>query len=742
MTERVITVKAVSIIVAVILLLAGFIPTGIGFGIDLYNSAYAEEIEADDEMYDTGVADESEIIGDEETAAEEPDLLFEEIEEMMAPEEEVSEWFDSVSGGTSPYSVNTSWLHYRSDGVVSFSRQMNLSNPDGTPANYTINDWEPGEEKRLRALFANADRVAAQYGITGDNKRALIQTVIWAVLSDMVPSNPPISSIGASTFELSFAAQSLYNEAYWGWRPGTGSVEGFDDDGLIRFSASSDGKYARFGPFTIHGASSASIKAIDAPAGSYFGSLFGSPIDPGNLVNEAQFYLFIPRTCDTLVAPKVTFSMDYDGFTVTKYSGLNGYKDQFVFEPAGSVQIKKNGTCIGFGEVEILKVDEYSWESLEGAEFIIEEWNEEAGEWIKSKAAIWWDNIKKRYFTGLLSGMTDPFHRYRIREVKAPYSYLATWSYEVSFTNKYGMYYKVNAVNTPVTLTINVSKVDRDSEGSVAQGNATLEGAVYGLFMNEDRDHPDGTVFTKDQKIAEAATNKDGKIVFGDLFPAKYYVKELSPSAGYLLDDTIYEIDGTHDGVSGTIVRDIMVTEQVKKQMFEIVKMGIHKLKPHAPLKGAGFSVYLISDLADVKDGTLFPAGLDWAAEDFKDYDFADETTAEVDGISTPEFFTDSSGRLVSPELPFGEYVVVETTVPVGYIVAESFVVIVDEDSREAQPVRTIKDKEIYTDPPNMGVPKTGDDFNILLIVIILLVSVLVASVVIGNVIKKKITKD
>jgi len=746
MIRKTIAQRAVSVLMTVLLIMTGLILVGPGGA--LSGIAYAEELEPS--VLAPGI-ETLEPVVPEVTEPEEPEeepVIMGTTEEtkpesaitpcilMAALDSEGNESFDSVSGGSSPFSVNTSWLHYRSDGVVSYSRQMLLDNPDGTGYDYDINDWEPGEEKRLKALFVNADRVATNYGLTGDAKRALIQSVLWAVLSDMVPGNP--SSISASTIPLAQAAQSLYSAAYWGWTSESGYVEGFYDDGMIRFSSSFDGNYARFGPFTVYGASSASIKTIDAPVGSYFGTLFGSPVDPDNLPNEVQIYLFIPRTCGTLDTPKVTFNMAYDNFTVTKYSGRGGYKDQFVFEPSGSVEITKTGTCFGFGEVEIVKVDEYTWVALEGAEFIIEEWIEEPGEWVKSKAGIWWDHIKKRYFTGLLSGHLDPHHKYRVREVKAPYSYLATWSMEFSFSNKYGMYYVVNAVNTPIMLEIDVSKVDRNTGDSVPQGDATLEGAVYGLYMNEDIEHPDGTSYMKGQKVAEGTTDKDGKISFEGLFPAKYYIKELSPSKGYLLDDTIYEIDGTHDGANESVVREVIVTEQVKKQRFEIEKIGWHKYKQNSYLAGAGFKVYLISELAGVKDGTLVPAGSDWAAEDFKDYDFTSEQTAKIDGVDTPEFFTYSSGRLVSPELPYGEYVVVETTVPDGYLAADPFLVKVGEDSREAQALRTIVDKEKYSEVPHMGVPKTGDDFNLLLIVVLLLAAAVIGSALIGSAIRKK----
>jgi len=91
----------------------------------------------------------------------------------------------------------------------------------------------------------------------------------------------------------------------------------------------------------------------------------------------------------------------------------------------------------------------------------------------------------------------------------------------------------------------------------------------------------------------------------------------------------------------------------------------------------------------------------------------------------------------VSPELPYGEYIVVETTVPDGYLAADPFTVKVDEDNRAAQALRTIVYKEKDSEVPHMGVPKNGDDFNLLFIVVLLLAAAVIGSALIGSVIKR-----
>ena len=722
---------AIAAIAVAILFAVGIMPVSGNWAV-LANAAYAEE-----ETDVVTVLDK----GGEAVEAKDLNILPLAMDGMDG-----NESFDSVAGGGSPYSVDTGWLHYRSDGVVSYSRQTSLGNPNGASALYDINAWGPGEEKRMTALFANADSIAASYGIAGDNKRALIQAAIWAVESDMEPLNPSLFSITSLDPNMASALQMLYYAAMGGFKLQAGSVEGLDDGGVLFCAASFDGGYARYGPFTVSGANSASIAAADAPAGSYFGKFFGEAIDPVNLVNGQQVYFFIPRTCGTTVVPKIAINMEYDTFTVTKYSGLPGYKDQIVFEPSGNKEVTNTGTCLGFGEVEILKVDELTGETLSGAEFVIEQWVKDSSEWIKTKVPVIWDKDKRTYFTGLLCDNGDPESRVRIREVSAPYSYLGGWSMEVSFNRQYGVYSKVNATNKPVYLKINMSKLDRDTDKGIAQGDATLAGAVYGLYMNEDREHPDRTQFVKGQKIAEAKTDVNGIISFENLFPAKYYVKEISPSGGYLLDDTVYEVDGVHGGDSESITFDITVTEQVEKQKFSLAKLGVSEDGQESCLTGAGFKVYLINGLKGVKDGKLVPVNEEWSGADFDGYDFEIEPTAKIDGTNSQEMFTDAAGILVSPELPYGEYVVVETTAPEGYLPADPFIVMVYSDSREAQPQRIIEDKAKRGDIPYTPAPvqkpaiwgdsspKTGDGFNLAFMILILCASAVTAAILVKRI--------
>jgi hypothetical protein len=351
------------------------------------------------------------------------------------------------------------------------------------------------------------------------------------------------------------------------------------------------------------------------------------------------------------------------------------------------------------GYVEILKADnEVARPGLSGATFKIQMWN--GASYVDTSYAFEWNESTRRYRSSLLWENETNDGRFRVVETKAPYAYLGSYTHDFQLDySGYAAPYTITlagtAPNAPVYLDVNIVKHDNNTDTPTPQGDASLSGARYGIYMNEDRTHPDGTVFRKGQLIQTATTDKDGKASFRKLFPAQYYVQEITPSEGYLLDQAKYPVDGRHDGVASAIIRNAVVKEQVRKQAFELIKGGTVTDETEMELLHAGFRIYLISDLSKVRDGSLTPSAGVWAARDFRGYDFAGEPTAKVDGIPTGEVFTDGKGRLTSPELPYGTYVIAETTVPTGRMAINPFIVTVTEDSREPQPWRLFNDEEM-----------------------------------------------
>lgn len=131
----------------------------------------------------------------------------------------------------------------------------------------------------------------------------------------------------------------------------------------------------------------------------------------------------------------------------------------------------------------------------------------------------------------------------------------------------------------------NLTVTKTDAETKTAQGNATLAGAVYGIYN-------DGKLIDK------YTTDKNGS------FTTSYYLcgdnwtlKEIEPSEGYLLDETEY-----HIGVEAkkyTIENNsisIGVTEDILMGKISIIKhTDDGSTKIETPEKGAEFQVYLKS---------------------------------------------------------------------------------------------------------------------------------------------------
>lgn len=299
-------------------------------------------------------------------------------------------------------------------------------------------------------------------------------------------------------------------------------------------------------------------------------------------------------------------------------------------------------------------------------------------------------------------------HKYYILETSAPDKYYQTdekFEFEYVYKDDTTYQYVFSHIfkNEEVRAEIHIEKIDKETNEFLPQGDATLIGAEYGLFAAENISHPNGKsedVYKKGDLVARGEIGKDGTLDFQNLYLGKYFVKELKASEGYLLDPTEYPVDAAYEGQEVKIVhRDVTVHETVKKQAFELIKVGSDGEQTEAELlEGAGFKVYHIQSLKGVKDGSIKPNEQGkFSPEQFRDYDFSKETTAmdyseDSHGKPMPEFFTDKKGYAVSRELAYGTYVVIESTVPKNFNRIDPFIVTINEDNREPQQWRVFID--------------------------------------------------
>ena len=131
-------------------------------------------------------------------------------------------------------------------------------------------------------------------------------------------------------------------------------------------------------------------------------------------------------------------------------------------------------------------------------------------------------------------------------------------------------------------FTVEVTK--QDAEMVSAQGNATLAGAVYGLY--------------KDGELADTyTTDENGYFKTKEYVCGNYTVQEISPSEGYLLDKTVYSVGAEaenyfieHNPLSKTVTEDV-----IKGNIAMIKHSDDGSTQIETPEVGAEFEVYLKS---------------------------------------------------------------------------------------------------------------------------------------------------
>lgn len=269
-----------------------------------------------------------------------------------------------------------------------------------------------------------------------------------------------------------------------------------------------------------------------------------------------------------------------------------------------------------------------------------------------------------------------------LKEITAPTGYLIdTKAYNV--TLKVGSTSSKNVTDKAVKAMIKLHKQDAET-ADISQGDATFEGAVYGLYARENIVHPDGktgVIYKKNEQITTLTIDKEGQASVSGLYLGKYYVKELTPPVGYLIDNEEHEIECSYEGQNKAVVERTAVSKEVvMKQPFQIIKAANNGKTDADLLKNVGFSAWLVSDLKVKADGSY-------------DFNSANPVVLTADGKT--EMFTDEKGYACSIPLPYGTYVVKETTTKHNYKPVDDFIVTINENHPNTPQIwRVLLDKE------------------------------------------------
>ena len=213
--------------------------------------------------------------------------------------------------------------------------------------------------------------------------------------------------------------------------------------------------------------------------------------------------------------------------------------------------------------------------------------------------------------------------------------------------------------NTAKRLNISVNKSDSATKTSV-QGDACVDGSVFGLYKS------------KDDSLFGQYTVSNGKIAIDNVpLTEMYYLKEISPAAGYGLNQQKYPVTIDPAAVISTAKFTIDIENDIECGSFTIVKKDS---ETGICLRNAEFRIINRSSSEII----------------FNDIKY--QTGEAVQTVTT-----DATGKAVSGRLPYGTYEIEEITPPTGWKISDASVTLANYDSDG----KVLADTEVvvYDDP-------------------------------------------
>lgn len=305
-----------------------------------------------------------------------------------------------------------------------------------------------------------------------------------------------------------------------------------------------------------------------------------------------------------------------------------------------------------------------------------------------------------------------------------------------------------------------------------------LTGAEFEVSAAEDIYTADGTLRISKGALADTlVTGEDGTAESRELYPGKYFLREISAPDGFLLNTEIKELTVTAG------IKKIEVKNERKKQEFKLKKeletdqkFGIgfngeilntkFGLFPKTELTALDGSIIPAGGLIEVatpdEDGFIsFAADMPYNAECYikeletdGHYILSDEQylsgdtvknkiiRGSIEGLKTDPngrvlrgaviglfhpfetefsadtaietFETDEAGRFLFENVPYGDWIIRELKAPDGYVLSdENYTVTVKENGETVK--LNIKNSKIPEPPSAPESPKTGDTANLLI---------------------------
>lgn len=269
-------------------------------------------------------------------------------------------------------------------------------------------------------------------------------------------------------------------------------------------------------------------------------------------------------------------------------------------------------------------------------------------------------NINVEKYGNTLTISSDNPGTYTIRFIKKSEETRDYILYQNSI--RQNMFYpgKYDDVISSLTLTFEEGTIEinkQDRETITSQEPASLEGALYGLY--------------EDNKLIETISlDNNGYGVISNLPLRNYYIKEIEPSKGYMLDDTKYEVNLTINNH-----QSIIVYEDIIKNKYKIIKKYGNEITNNYSLESdASFKLY-------------------------------DQYNNLID-----TYITDENGT-IELLLPYGSYILKQIDGKEGYEINSP--INIDINNIKDETIIEINDKEIVK-KGNLEIKKIGDDNTLL----------------------------
>jgi len=184
---------------------------------------------------------------------------------------------------------------------------------------------------------------------------------------------------------------------------------------------------------------------------------------------------------------------------------------------------------------------------------------------------------------------------------------------------------------------VKLTAVKKDSETGTPQGDATLKGAVYGVYSDEACSKLLNSYTTNDKGTFDTAYYRCGKT---------YYMKEITPPEGYLKNDKVYPIvaDGEEFSVEYNAITKPVEEDIIKGRVSIIKGMGNGTACIVKPEARAKFQVYLASSgsysAAKTTEKDLLTTDKEGFAQT-KELPYGTYLVHQIDGVDETEFAPD-----------------------------------------------------------------------------------------------------